>query len=71
MRIRFFFDGKDSRGMALAKRLVEETEAEVVHSEGMAPTLWVEGCCYYGLERIEEQVTHLVPALPEGGESRV
>jgi hypothetical protein len=53
MRMRLFFDGQDSRCLKLAERLVAETEAEIVHSDGMRPTLWLNGVVYYGLEDIE------------------
>jgi hypothetical protein len=54
MTIRLFFDGQDPACLKLAERLVTETDAEIVHSDGMQPTLWLNGVVYYGLESIEE-----------------
>jgi hypothetical protein len=57
MKIIFLFNGTDPDCLKLAQRLVEQTEAEVRHSDGMQPTLWLDGAIYYGLERIEEVLT--------------
>lgn len=73
MRMRLFFDGEDSRCLKLAERLVTETEAEIVHSNGMQPTLLLDGAIYYGLESIEQALReagcgHVVPTLPSEGD---
>lgn len=54
MTIRFFFNGKDERCLKFAERLVQETEAEIVHSDGMPPMLWMKGVLYHGMDRIQE-----------------
>lgn len=53
MRISFWFNGTDEECLKLAARLVKETEAEVIHSRGMQPTMGLDGVVHYGLEDIK------------------
>lgn len=64
-RLRFFCAPDDQRAQALAAMLAQETDAEIVQSPRLQPTLWVDGRIYYGLERVQKVLAEVGSAWQE------
>lgn len=51
--LKLFCAPDDREAQALAATLVQTTDAEIVQSPGIQPTLWMAGRVYYGLARVQ------------------